>query len=150
MQQVPSQSVTQVPKAQAKWRAVAGLLLVSAGNLAGAQGVPDTGFKIMAATSGGNCLACHSLPQRLGQSSSQRVGQSDGMVSSFGPPLAQVGSRYNAAELRQWVFDARQIKPGTLMPPFGTTSGTHLPQPAKPILSDEDIAHVVAALQTLR
>lgn len=103
-----------------------------------AQGVPETGFKIMTSQAAGNCLACHALPNQ------------SGVVSTFGPALGQVGSRYTAAELRQWVTDARQIKPGTLMPPFGTTEGTALPNPARPVLSTDEIVHVVAALQTLR
>jgi sulfur-oxidizing protein SoxX len=107
-------------------------------SLSSAQGLPERGFRIMADGALGNCLACHSLPGQTG------------LQSTFGPALAAVGVRYSADEVRQWVTDARVIKPGTLMPPFGTTSGTTAPNPARPILSAEDIAHVVAALQTLR
>jgi sulfur oxidation c-type cytochrome SoxX len=86
----------------------------------------------------GNCVACHSLPGQTG------VG------SNFGPSLDRVGTRYRADELRQWVTDARQVKPDTLMPPFGTTQGTKEPIRAQSILSVDEIGHVVAALQTLR
>jgi sulfur-oxidizing protein SoxX len=103
-----------------------------------AQGSPEQGFKLMAAQSGGNCLACHSVP---GQSGSQ---------STFGPALNHVAQRYSAAELRQWVSDARQIKPDTLMPPFGTTAGTQRALRSQPMLSAEEIGHVVAALETLK
>lgn len=105
---------------------------------AGNPGVAERGFRIMADGTGGNCLACHALP-----------GQ-QGVPSTFGPALDKVGSRYSAEALRQWVTDARQIRPGTLMPPFGTTARTHLPVVARAILTDEEIHHVVAALQTLR
>jgi hypothetical protein len=52
--------------------------------------------------------------------------------------------------LRQWVSDARSLKPGTLMPPFGSLEGTLLSSPAKPILTAGQIEQVVEALKTLR
>ena len=111
------------------------LLMVTA---VAAQGTPEQGFRLMAAGSAGNCVACHTW---AGQAS---------IASTFGPALNKVGTLYSATELRQWVTDARVIKPGTLMPPFGTTQGTHAPILSQPLLSFEDIGHVVAALQTLR
>ena len=86
----------------------------------------------------GNCIACHALPGQTG------------LVSTFGPALDKVAFRYSAEELRQWVSDPRKIKPNTLMPPFGTTQGTNAPVRAQSMLSDEQIAHVVAALLTLK
>jgi L-cysteine S-thiosulfotransferase len=115
--------------------ALAAVLLAGA---AGAQGTAEQGFRIMASGSGGNCLACHTIPGQTGA------------ASNFGPALSQVGERYNADELRQWVTDARLIKPDTLMPPFGTTKGTNEPIRAQSMLSFDEIGHVVAALQTLR
>jgi L-cysteine S-thiosulfotransferase len=103
-----------------------------------AQSPAEQGFRLMTSGSGGNCVACHTLPGQTG------VG------STFGPSLRQVGARYSADELRQWVTDARLIKPDTLMPPFGTTKGTNEPIRAQSILSFDEIGHVVAALQTLR
>ena len=118
-----------------------GVLALACALLAGAvwaQSTAEQGFRIMASGTTGNCVACHSLPGQTG------VG------SNFGPSLARVGTRYNADELRQWVTDARLIKPDTLMPPFGTTQGTKEPIRAQSILSLDEIDHVVAALQTLR
>lgn len=86
----------------------------------------------------GNCIACHALPGQTG------------ILSTFGPSLEKVATRYGFDELRQWVTDARKVKPDTLMPPFGTTQGTNAPLRAQSILSDEQILHVVAALQTLK
>ena len=103
-----------------------------------AQGVPEKGFRLMAAQTGGNCLACHTVPGQLGSN------------SSFGPSLQKIAQRYRSQELRQWVTDARQIQPGTLMPPFGTTADTRQPIRAQPILSPEEIGHIVAALETLK
>ena len=105
---------------------------------AAAQGTPEQGFRLIAVGSAGNCVACHTW-----------AGQ-PGLASNFGPTLNKVGSLYSAAELRQWVTDARVIKPATLMPPFGTTQGTNAPIVSQPLLSFDDIGHVVAALQTLR
>lgn len=111
-----------------------------------AQGVPlvvpltpvEQGFRIITTGTLGNCIACHALP-----------GQRD-VASTFGPSFDKVGTRHDAASLRQWVTDARQVKPGTLMPPFGTTQGTSSSVRAQSILSEEQINLVVAALQTLR
>ena len=111
-----------------------------------AQGAPplvtltpiEQGFRIISTGALGNCIACHALP-----------GQRD-VPSSFGPSFDKVGTRYDATGLRQWITDARQLKPDTLMPPFGTTQGTTAANQARPILSADEISHVVAALQTLR
>ena len=107
-------------------------------NLATAQSLPEQGFRIINTGNTGNCIACHALPGQTG------------LVSTFGPALHAVASRYNPQELRQWVTDARKIKPDTLMPPFGTTQGTNAAVRAQSILSEEQIAHVVAALLTLK
>ena len=111
-----------------------------------AQGVPpmvpltpvEQGLRIITTGTLGNCIACHAMP-----------GQRD-VPSTFGPSFDKVGTRHDAASLRQWVTDARQLKPGTLMPPFGTTAGTSASMRAQSILSEEQINLVVAALQTLR
>ena len=105
---------------------------------ASAQTAPEQGFRIMNAGNAGNCIACHTLPGQTG------------IASTFGPSLEKVAGRYSAEELRQWVNDARKLKPHTLMPPFGTTQGTNSSMRAESILSDEQIGHVVAALLTLK
>lgn len=98
------------------------------------------GFQIMANQRLGNCVACHSAPDSGGRKA--------GIQSNFAPPLDGVGARYSRAELLQWVTDARQINPQTLMPPFGVE---HRTERAKGrLLTDPQIADVVAALQTLR
>ena len=114
------------------------LLAALAAAPAQSQGLPAEGLRIMATGNLGNCVACHALP-----------GQKD-LQSTFGPALAGVGNRYDALQLRQWVTDARSIKPGALMPPFGTTQGTNEAVRAQPILDPGQIEHVVAALQSLR
>ena len=101
-----------------------------------------TGLQIIIDRTKGNCVACHALPGH--------ISNAGGITSNFGPALGGVANRYNALQLRQWVTDARQIKPDTLMPPFGSTTGMPLPQPATAVLTSEQIDHVVAALQTWR
>lgn len=96
------------------------------------------GFRLMTERTSGNCVACHALP-----------GQTGGQ-SSFGPALSGAGQRYTADELRQWVTDARRIKPNTLMPPFGSMEGLNRPNPPQPVLTAAQISDVVAALQSLR
>lgn len=106
--------------------------------LVGAQGVAAEGLRIMTTGSLGNCVACHALP-----------GQKD-IPSTFGPSLSGVGARYDATQLRQWVTDARLVKPDTLMPPFGTTQGTNASVRAQSMLTPEQIDQVVEALAMLK
>lgn len=103
-----------------------------------AQGNAVPGLQLMADRTGGNCVVCHTVPGVPGP------------ASDFAPSLVGVGKRWNAEELRQWVTDARQIKPQTLMPPFGTTRHTTQPTRAAAMLTAEQIEHVVAALQTFQ
>ena len=120
------------------FKILAAISLAQVAWFAWAQGVPEQGFRIINTGTLGNCVACHAVP-----------GQRD-LPSTFGPSFDKIGSRHDAAALRQWVFDARKIKPDTMMPPFGTTAGTNTSVVAQSILSEEQIAHVVAALLTLR
>ena len=113
---------------------ISALLHLSPG--AGQAQDTSTGLQIISDRTKGNCVACHALPGQTG------------ITSNFGPTLAGVASRYNAIQLRQWVIDARQNKPETLMPPFGSTADLQRPQPATQVLTPEQINHVVASLQT--
>jgi sulfur-oxidizing protein SoxX len=125
-----------------------GLVLIAALLLAGALSVAaqersvdaGRGFGLMFDQRGGNCAACHSIPDASGKKS--------GVQSNFAPPLDGVASRYSAAQLLQWVVDARKINPPTLMPPFGLDLNTDKAKGR--LLTDAQIADVVAALQTLR
>ena len=98
----------------------------------------EAGLRILNDVSSGNCAGCHALP-----------GQ-PGLQSSFGPPLAGVAQRMGTEELRQWIADARRLRPGTLMPPFGTVEGLNRINPNRPILTPQQIEQVIAALQSLR
>lgn len=98
------------------------------------------GFKLMFDQRGGNCTACHAL--------ADADGKKIGIQSNFAPSLDGVASRYTAGQLTQWVVDARTIHPQTLMPPFGVDLNTQTARGR--LLTDAQIADVVAALQTLR
>lgn len=133
-------SIPAVGHARHPWRIccalVAAVILWPASS--NAQPNAGRGLRIMQTVSEGNCLACHHWPGLAGT------------PSSFGPNLSGVASRYSTDELVQWVHDARQRKPDTLMPPFGTTTNTHESVRAEPQLSAAQIADVVAALQAFR
>jgi mono/diheme cytochrome c family protein len=96
------------------------------------------GWLIMTDPARGNCIACHALPGQPGQ------------PSNFAPSLDKVGRRLDPALLEQWVSDARVIKSGTLMPPFGSIEGLNLPNPARVILDADQIRAVARALQGLQ
>jgi sulfur oxidation c-type cytochrome SoxX len=88
------------------------------------------GWRILFDQRLGNCVACHSIPNEQGKKS--------GIQSTFAPALDGVAARNSAAQLRQWVVDARKINPDTMMPPFGQ------------MLTPQQVTDVLAALQTLR
>ena len=96
------------------------------------------GLRIMGDLNQGNCTSCHVVPGL------------SGVAGRFGPSLEGVASRWTPQQLRQWVFDARVLRPNTLMPPFGTLEGLHSPWPKQPILSTEQIDQVVRTLETFR
>jgi len=82
------------------------------------------------------------------------------MVGNVGPNLTHVASRTtiaaglfpnDAQHLARWIKNAREMKPGVLMNTFG--AGEFDPifkMTVKPGLSDQQIADIVAYLQTLK
>ena len=119
-----------------------GLLLACLGVNGVSAAASDTpheaGWRIMNERSLGNCIACHALPGQTG------------VRSTLGPSLQGVGARYSAAQLQQWVVDARQIQANTLMPPFGTASGLNRVSHSEPLLNPEQIKLVVSTLSQWR
>jgi sulfur-oxidizing protein SoxX len=107
----------------------------------------DLGFRIMANRQQGNCITCHQISALR---ESKFIDGATGKHGDFGPSLDGVSTRYTTAQLRQWVLDARKLKPNTLMPPFGTLEGTSQASPPRPMLSAEEIDQVTAALASLR
>ena len=57
-----------------------------------------------------------------------------------------MGARYSKEQLRQWVTDARVLRPDTLMPPYGSTAGLNLPARESSLLNPTQIEAVVEVL----
>ncbi len=107
-----------------------------------AQGDAARGEAIATHRSQGLCVLCHALP-----------GQTPALQGDIGPPLAGVGSRLDAAALRQRLLAPERFNPDTVMPAYGRVAGLQqvaAAQRGKPLLSDAQIDDVVAWLETLR
>jgi sulfur-oxidizing protein SoxX len=110
--------------------------------LAGLQGDAAEGRKIAVHRKKGNCLACHRMPI-----------PEEADHGNAGPNLEGVASRLNEAQLRMRVVDPKQINPDTMMPAFHKTEGLHRVMKkfaGKPILTAQEVEHVVAYLKTLK
>jgi L-cysteine S-thiosulfotransferase len=121
--------------------------------ITGCAGIPHDGLPPLAATGdatrgrevfvsrdGGHCVICHAVP-------------GVDAAGDFGPPLAGVGSRFNAAQLRMRVADITRVKPEAMMPSFHRVEGlTRVASQyaGKPVLSAQQVEDVVAYLGTLR
>ena len=118
-------------------------------SLSGAPGDAESGAQIMMSKSKGNCLSCHAV-------SALDEAPFHGEV---GPVLDGVGLRWEEAEMRGIVANAKMTYDGTVMPAFYKTSGYIRPgngftgkageEPLPPLLSAQEIEDVVAFLLTL-
>lgn len=119
-------------------------------SLSGVAGDASEGAKIMASKKRGNCISCHAVDAL----------KDAPFHGEVGPVLDGVGSRWNEAELRGIVANAKKTYDGTVMPAFYKTDGFIRPgdgytgkapkEALKPILSAQDIEDVVAFLMTLK
>lgn len=118
-------------------------------SLTGVPGDPASGAKIMTTNALGNCVACHAIgtmPEVPFQ-------------GNIAPPLDGVAGRYDEAQLRGLVANAKMTFEGTFMPAFYKTEGFIRPGDAytgkaapadlPPILNAQQIEDVVAYLLTL-
>ena len=119
-------------------------------SLTGAPGNAADGVAVVSNRSQGNCVACHqisALPNVQFQ-------------GNIGPSLDGVGSRWNEAELRGMLVDAKHMFPDTRMPSFYRVTGFTRPGDAftgraanpdtfGPLLSAQQIEDTVAYLLTL-
>lgn len=119
-------------------------------SLTGVAGDAANGAKIMASKSQGNCIACHAVSAL-----------SDAPFhGEIGPLLDGVGDRWNEAELRGILANAKMTYEGTMMPSYYKVDGYIRPGdaytgkapkgPLDPLLSAQDIEDVVAFLATLK
>lgn len=121
-----------------------------AASLTGAPGDAANGAKIMTSRAAGNCIACHEV-------TALKDAPFHGEV---GPILDGVASRWNEAELRGIVANAKMTYDGTVMPAFYKSTGYIRPgnaftgkaasEPLPPLLTAQEIEDVVAYLMTLK
>ena len=116
--------------------------LLASSTLALADANALRGAAIVASRSQGLCGLCHALP-----------GQPAHLQGTLGPPLAGVGSRYSADELRQHLLAPERFNPDTVMPAYGRSDGLTQVAPAlrgRPLLAPAQIDDVLAYLASLR
>ena len=119
----------------------------AAGTALAAPAAPDPaaiarGAALVASRSQGLCVLCHALP-----------GQPPTEQGTLGPPLAGVGARLSAAQLRERLLAPERFNPGTVMPAYGRSTG--LQQVAagrrgQPLLDAAQIDDVLAWLVSQR
>lgn len=89
----------------------------------------------------GNCLICH-----------RGADPSEPFQGTIGPPLAGVGARLDAGQIRLRLVDASLLNPQTVMPPYFRTEDLQDVAPAyrgKPALTAQEIEDVVSYLASL-
>ena len=121
-----------------------------AASLTGVAGDPENGAKVMTTAAKGNCVACHVI------AAMPKVQ----FPGNIGPALDGAASRYDEAQLRGLVTNAKIMFEGTFMPAFYKTEGFNRatngytgaePEgPIVPILTAQEVEDVVAYLVTLK
>jgi len=109
--------------------------------LGGLAGVSARGEALLRDRERGNCLICHN-----------GADPSEPFQGTIGPPLAGVGARLDAGQIRLRLVDASLLNPQTVMPPYFRTENLHDVAPAyrgKPALSAQEIEDVVSYLASL-
>lgn len=119
-------------------------------SLTDVPGDPVNGAKVMTTAAKGNCVACHMIEAM------PKV-QFPGNIA---PPLDGVAERYDEAQLRGIVSNAKMTFEGSFMPAFFKTDGFIRPGNAysgkapegdlPPILTAQEIEDVLAYLLTLK
>jgi sulfur-oxidizing protein SoxX len=105
-------------------------------------GDPARGKAAVLSREGGNCFLCHTVPD---------AGETP--LGNIGPPLAGVGKRLSAAQLRLRLVDSTRINPASVMPAYYRIDGLQRVASAyagKPLMSAQQIEDVIAYLLTLR
>lgn len=112
-------------------------------SLTGVAGDVANGRKVFMNRKKGNCLACHVNDDMSEQSFHGEVG----------PELNGVGDRWETAELRGIVANAKMMFDGTIMPGFYKDAGfnrTLKKFAGKSILTAQEVEDVVAYISTLK
>lgn len=114
-------------------------IAVPLGGLAGDAG---RGEAVVRDRATGNCLICHTIPDA-----------SERFQGDIGPPLAGVGSRLTAGQIRLRLVDPTLVNPGAVMPAYHRAHGfvnVEARFAGRPVLSAQDIEDVVAYLSGLK
>ena len=109
--------------------------------LAGLTGDRARGEAIVKNRETANCLICHTIPDAR-----------ERFMGDIGPPLAGVGSRLSAGQIRLRVVDPTRINPHAIMPPYHRVDGlvnVDARYRGLPALSAQEIEDVVAYLTAL-
>ncbi len=112
-------------------------------SLTGVAGDAGNGRSVFANRKKGNCLACHTNADLSEQAFHGEVG----------PPLDDVASRYEEAELRGILANSKNTFEDTIMPAFYRLAGFNRSLEkfdGKTILSAQEVEDVLAYLQTLK
>ena len=105
-------------------------------------GDPVRGKTAVLSREGGNCFLCHTVPDA-----------GDTPLGNIGPPLAGVGKRLSAGQLRLRLVDSTRINRASVMPAYYRIDGLQRVASAyagKPLLTAQQIEDVIAYLLTLR
>ena len=105
-----------------------------------AAGDAVRGRAVFLAREGGHCVLCHAVPGVA-------------VAGDIGPPLAGVGARLDAAQLRLRVADISRVNPDAAMPSFHRVEGLRRVAPryaGEPALTAQQVEDVVAYLGTLK
>jgi sulfur-oxidizing protein SoxX len=89
-----------------------------------------------------NCLLCHAVPDSRGRP-----------MGDVGPPLAGVGARLTAAQIRLRIVDPARPNRESVMPSYYKVDGLQrvaAPYRERPILDAQQIEDVIAYLRTLQ
>lgn len=107
-----------------------------------ALGDPRRGQAIVLDRILSSCVLCHVVPDPERRP-----------MGNIAPPLAGVGTRLSAAQMRLRMVDSTRVNPQSIMPPYYRVEGLHQVAPAwrgKPILDAQQIEDVVAYMLTLK
>ncbi len=113
---------------------------IAAPLVAGLAGDAARGRAIAGNREQGGCVLCHAIA-------------GEPVSGNIGPPLAGVGARLTAGQLRLRIVDSTRINAQTPMPAYHRVEGLTQVAPAyrgKPVLGAQEVEDVVAWLATLR
>lgn len=120
----------------------AALAWLALGAQAQPVGDPSRGAAIVASRQQGLCVLCHAVPA-----------QPEAAMGTIGPPLAGVGARLSAEQIRQRLETPERFNPDTVMPSYTRTQGLQQVATARqgqPLFNAQQLADVVAYLARLK